>query len=263
MPFDFVDWDETVYDSRIRQRVPADSKGLTVIYKVYTVGYIETICGVNYAQVKPYICRKCQLELDAELNRRVALVRKRRAKETSTRRYESTWRLPRPGEFPVEAGTRQFALVSPALSFRNIEFQRRTSRLRCRGSSPAFVMLLTVDRVFSGRCCRTYEAITGRGEEAIESEEYWAVFLLTRWIQKNFQTDLRAIDPAFVWDANGPSGCYCQTERGPRLVQTNWIDGSVFSALDGFYEFSEVSTFMEGIGYRLIEQQERKSRGNR
>src|SRR5665213_4462952 len=80
MPFDFVDWDETVYDSRIRQRVPADSKGLTVIYKVYTVGYIETICGVNYAQVKPYICRKCQLELDAELNRRVALVRKRRRK---------------------------------------------------------------------------------------------------------------------------------------------------------------------------------------
>jgi hypothetical protein len=249
-------------------RIAPGVEGLSVFYQVTEFddisGQIESINGLSYSLLRPYMCSGGQIEIDTELNARVEDARQRKAGDDKRRRFEATWRHPRPGEFAVEGGHRKLALVAPTLSFRNIEFHWRTSKLYCRGSSPAFVMLMTVDSVFSGKCCRAYEAIGGRGNESIAAEEYAAAFLLTRWIQQNLQTDLGSINPLFVWDAGKPAGCCCNNGyREPGVIQTTWVDDTRFAALVNFRRIPEVSTFLETAGYRLIEQRERQKRTRR
>ena len=96
------------------------------------------------------MCSGCQTEIDTGLNARVEDARQRKTWDDQRRRYDATWRQPRP------------------------------SKRYCRGSSPAFVRLMTVDSVFSGKYLRTYEAVEGRGNEPIAAQEYGATVLLTR-----------------------------------------------------------------------------------
>jgi len=272
-PFEF-DGNETLYDPEGRQRTTPGVTGHQVSFKISEClydrrdggadlgvrGEIGSINGILYSFLKPYICGKCQIELETELRQQAENARLQFARANQKRRYEATWRHPLPGEFAVASGNRKFALVGPTLSVRNIEFQWRTSKLFCRGSSPAFIMLMTVDGVFSGKCYHTYEEITGSEEHWIEegsigAEEYAATTLLTRWIQQNLQADLRSVDPLFVWDTRRPLGCPCYLENRAGVIQTTWVDGVRFAALVGFHKIvPEIVDFLGTVGYRLIEQ---------
>jgi hypothetical protein len=113
-------------------------------------------------------------------------------------------------------------------------------------------MLMAVDGVFSGKCCRTYEAVGGGNNESIPAEEYGATSLMAQWIQRNLQTDLRSIDPLFVWDASKPAGCGCDGgNRKPGVIQTTVV---------GLFTIPAVANFLETVGYKLIEQRERQKR---
>lgn len=251
-PFVFIDTPDRLH-----------GQGLTVRYTFWNPepadSQIHSVEEVPYPILKPYLCAHCRLELEAELATRIKEAIQRKRIEVDRRRYEATWRHPRPGEFAVESGHRKFALVAPTLSFRSVEFHWRTSKLFCRGSSPAFIMLMAVDGVFSGKCCRTYEAVGGYGNESIPAEEYAATSLLAQWIQKNLQTDLRSIDPLFVWDASKPAGCgFDGGNRKPGVIQTTWVDGTRFAAVVGLLTIPAVANFLETVGYKLLEQRERQ-----
>jgi hypothetical protein len=120
-------------------------------------------------------------------------------------------------------------------------------------------MLMTVDGVFSRKCCRTYEAVSGYNNESIPAEEYAATSLMTQWIQRNLQTDLRSIDPLFVWDASKPAGCGCNgANQKPGVIQTTRVDGTRFASVVGLLTIPAVAHFLETVGYKLIEQRERQ-----
>jgi hypothetical protein len=125
-------------------------------------------------------------------------------------------------------------------------------------------MLMAVDGVFSGKCCRAYGAVGGYNNESIPAEEPAATSLLAQWIQRNLQTDLRSIDPLFVWDANKPAGCGCDGgNRKPGVSQTTRVDGTRFAAVVGLFTIPAVANFLETVGYKLIEQRERQQRVGR
>jgi hypothetical protein len=243
-------------------------QGLAVRYTFWDLepadSQIVSVEDVPYPILKPYLCAECQTELEAELAIRIKDAVRRKRIEVDRRRYEATWRHPRPGEFAVESGHRKFALVAPTLSFRSIEFHWRTSKLFCRGSSPAFITSMTVDGVLSGKSRRTYEAVGGHNNESIPAEEYAATFLMAQRVQRSLQSDLRSIDPLFVWDASKPAGCGCDGgNRKPGVIQTTWVDGTRFAAVVGLLTIPAVANFLETVGYKLIEQRERQNRGGR
>jgi hypothetical protein len=275
-PFHFVGPTEALYDPEGRQRTAPGVARHQVAYEISSVweyessgragGDIASINGISYWLLKPYVCSTCQSEIETEISKRIENARPRLARERQEARYEATWRRPRPGEFAVASGSRKFALVAPTLSLRTIEFRWRTSKWFCRGSSPAFVMLMTVSGILSGRCYRTYGVITHHDEdpfsqfeeeaEEVEAEEYAATLLLTKWIQRNLQEGLTSADPLFAWDASKPPApsCWYRNSAGPGVIQTTWVDGTRFAVLVDFHKIPQVVVFLEKVGYRLIEQ---------
>jgi hypothetical protein len=229
-------------------------KGLNEI--LYARGTINSISGVQYALVKPYICRACQKELETRLAEFIETARQQAGIDADLREFESTWRRPNKGEFPIEKGGWAFTLVAPTLSFWNIHFQWRTSKLSCKGSSPAFVILMTVDGVKAGVCTGPLESIRDHKNEPVENVEYVATVLLTNWIQANLQSDLLSVDSLFIWDAKTPNPCghYNGQPREPGVLQTIWIDGSLYAVLIDFFRLADVWSFLERMSYQLIEQ---------
>jgi hypothetical protein len=69
-PFMFVDWDETTYDLERGGRIAPGVEGLSVFYQVTEFddisGQIESINGLSYSLLRPYMCSGCQIEIDTD-----------------------------------------------------------------------------------------------------------------------------------------------------------------------------------------------------
>ena len=253
----FIDPRTTRSEKQKVYRVVPYVQGFAVGYAIWEFdevgGQIHEVDGVGYHLLKPYLCAGCRMELEAELATRVEDARQRKRAEEEWQRYEATWRSPKEEEFPIESASRRFLLISPSLSFRDIRLQWRTSKVFCRGSSPAFVMLMTVDDVFCGRC-KFPNAPTR--DRRIDAAENAAACLIAKWLQRDLQPELLSVRPDFEWDASQPQGCCCDTrdDREWRVFQTVWKDGSRYAALVDFRRISEIAELMERLGYRVIEQ---------
>lgn len=260
-PFVFIDPRKSSYDKQTVYRVVPYVQGFAVTYMIWEPdpadSQIQDVDGVSYPLLKPYLCADCQMGLEAGLAARVEDARQRKRAEEERRRYEAALRHSKKGEFPIKSASRHFLLISPSLSFRGIRLQWRASKIHCWGSSPAFVMLMTVDDVFSGKCIRPDEPIQDCGyRETIDAAEYAATSLLARWLERDLQPELLSVKPLFEWDSHQPRGCCCNTSgvREPGVIQTIWKDGSRYAALVDFRQLSEIADFLENLGYRVIEQ---------
>lgn len=214
---------------------------------------ISEVNGYKPSVLYPYICQTCYEEIEAQLNKFSEIERERQEAKAAKNRFEETWRRPAAGEFPTETGSRAFSVVRPDGFSRNILLSWRTSKRRCQGSNPAFVMIMTVGGVLAGRTLQAYDASTSRDE----TEERAAVTLLIDWVQRQCQDELRSTTPHATWIARKPDpeavawGAY---GGRPAIIETVLPDGKRYIALIDYGTFENATDLFDQIGYRLVER---------
>jgi len=211
--------------------------------------------------VRPYVCSACLEEVERAFQIYIQPILEAERESKARQVYESTWRRPRVGEFIPASGVRQYLLVSPAWSFWDIKFCWRISQRICRGSHPAFVMIMKVDGALQGRRLDTCDSKQVRaldpdhgctGSIQVDAIESGIAFLFARWAQRTLQPALQSINPDALWDARSPTSiCECYGDE-LRVIQTRWIDGTAYVALRNFFTVGAVEAFFKSLGYHMI-----------
>jgi len=238
------------------------------------LGAIESIvckaCREEYEQLREADARRWQAAHEAE--------KERNKRERERFHYHNTWRDAKPGEFDRSKQSADFRAVLFNQRFYEITFRWRATDGDCRGDSPRNIVGMWVE----GKLTAHYAAWNLKPYESDHEETHdydgyvpdsydqdprydygaltrrWDVFGqgFCKWIEREFQSELLQIEPAFIWRARNADSLDTCELPSLSVIHTVWIDGSVYAQIKYDWDLKEVAAWaLRHLGMRIEERE--------